>query len=158
MDVASLSFSQSRKCRDADCTASQSLACLLNPLHVFEVASRVGSFTKAAELLSVTPSAMSRQISVLDSFLNVRLFSRGRNRNTLTEAGEIYYREIAPAFEMIGNAADRIKRGQDRTPLNVRAVDLRNAVSHPTLVPLPRCRARHQRADRHGLRPGGFRP
>jgi LysR family glycine cleavage system transcriptional activator len=92
----------------------------LNPLHVFEVASRVGSFTKAAELLGVTPSAVSRQISVLEGFLNVRLFNRSRDGNTLTEAGEIYCREIAPAFEMIGGATDRIKQGQDRTPLNVR--------------------------------------
>jgi hypothetical protein len=29
----------------------------VNPLHVFEVASRVGSFTNAAEILSVSPSA-----------------------------------------------------------------------------------------------------
>ena len=92
----------------------------LNPLHVFEVASSVGSFTKAAELLSVTPSAVSRQISALESFLNVRLFNRGREGNTLTAAGEEYHREIAPAFEAISVATERIRRGQDKTPLNVR--------------------------------------
>jgi LysR family glycine cleavage system transcriptional activator len=92
----------------------------LNSLHVFEVASSVGSFTKAAELLSVTPSAVSRQISALESFLNVRLFNRGRDGNALTPAGEEYHREIAPAFEAISAATDRIRRGQDKTPLNVR--------------------------------------
>jgi LysR family glycine cleavage system transcriptional activator len=92
----------------------------LNSLHVFEVASSVGSFTEAAELLSVTPSAVSRQISALEGFLNVRLFNRGRDGNTLTPAGEEYCREIAPAFEAISAATDRISRRQDKTPLNVR--------------------------------------
>src|SRR5262245_33883924 len=53
-------------------------------------------------------------------FLNVRLFNRGREGNTLTAAGEEYHREIAPAFEAISVATDRIRRGQDKTPLNVR--------------------------------------
>ena len=92
----------------------------LNPLYVFEVASRVGSFTRAAELLSVTPSAVSRQISTLESFLNVRLFNRGRDGNSLTEAGAEYYREIAPAFDSISLATDRVKRRLDKTPLNLR--------------------------------------
>jgi LysR family glycine cleavage system transcriptional activator len=92
----------------------------LNPLHVFEVASRVGSFTKAAEVLSVSPSAVSRQIAVLETFLDVRLFHRSRDGNVLTEVGEEYYRAIAPAFETITSVTDRIKRAQDSAPLNVR--------------------------------------
>ena len=40
----------------------------IESLHVFEVASRVGSFTKAAELLSVSPSAVSRQITASKHF------------------------------------------------------------------------------------------
>jgi LysR family transcriptional regulator, glycine cleavage system transcriptional activator len=92
----------------------------LNPLHVFEVASRVGSFTKAAEILSVSPSAVSRQIAALESYLDVRLFHRARDGNVLTEAGEEYYRGIAPAFETITSVTDRVKRAQDSAPLNVR--------------------------------------
>jgi LysR family glycine cleavage system transcriptional activator len=92
----------------------------LNPLHVFEVASRVGSFTKAAEILSVSPSAVSRQIAVLEADLDVRLFHRARDGNVLTEAGQEYYRGIAPAFETITAVTDRVKRAQDGAPLNVR--------------------------------------
>ena len=93
----------------------------LNPLHVFEVASRVGSFTKAAEFLRVSPSAVSRQVAVLESFLDVRLFHRKREGIILTEVGEEYYRAIAPAFATISATTDRIKRAQDSTPLIVRA-------------------------------------
>ncbi len=92
----------------------------LNPLHVFEVASRVGSFTRAAEVLSVSPSAVSRQIAALEAFLDVRLIHRSRDGNVLTEVGEEYYREIAPAFETITSVTDRIMRAQDSAPLNVR--------------------------------------
>lgn len=92
----------------------------LNPLYVFDVASRAGSFTKAAEILGVTPSAVSRQIAVLENFLDLRLFHRGYDGNTLTEAGEEYCRVIAPAFDTISIATDRIKRAQDTKPLSVR--------------------------------------
>lgn len=92
----------------------------LNPLHVFEVASRVGSFTKAAEILSVTPSAVSRQIATLEAFLGLRLFHRGRDGNTLTEVGADYYAGIAPAFEIITQATERVTKGHDKKPISVR--------------------------------------
>lgn len=92
----------------------------LNPLYVFEVASRVGSFTRAAEILNVTPSAVSRQIAALETFLDVRLFHRGRDGNTLTDVGDEFYRGIAPAFETITSMTERIKKLQSNTPLNVR--------------------------------------
>jgi LysR family transcriptional regulator, glycine cleavage system transcriptional activator len=92
----------------------------LNPLHVFEVAARVGSFTKAAEILRVSPSAVSRQIATLETFLEVRLIHRAREGNALTEAGEVYYRGIAPAFEIITSATDRVTRAHGGAPLNVR--------------------------------------
>lgn len=92
----------------------------LNPLYVFEVASRVGSFTKAAEILNVTPSAVSRQIAALETFLDVRLFHRGRDGNTLTDVGDEFYRGIAPAFDTITSMTERIKKLQANTPLNLR--------------------------------------
>ena len=93
----------------------------LNPLHVFEVAARVGSFTKAAEILSVSPSAVSRQIATLETFLNIRLFERAREGNLLTEVGQEYYFSIAPAFEMISSITDRVMNAQNCAPLTVRA-------------------------------------
>jgi len=92
----------------------------LNPLNVFEVAARVGSFTNAAEMLNVTPSAVSRQISTLESFLNVRLFNRSHDGNTLTEVGEEYHRAVAPAFRMIAQATEKTRLAYDTKPLNLR--------------------------------------
>jgi LysR family glycine cleavage system transcriptional activator len=93
----------------------------LNPLHVFEVAARVGRFTRAAEILNVSPSAVSRQIATLESFLNVRLFDRTPEGNVLTKLGQEYYRGISPAFDTITSTTDRVMRSQDRGSLNVRA-------------------------------------
>ena len=76
--------------------------------------------TTFSTLNSVSPSAVSRQIAALESYLDVRLFHRARDGNVLTEAGEEYYRGIAPAFETITSVTDRVKRAQDSAPLNVR--------------------------------------
>ena len=54
----------------------------LNPLHVFDTVSRLGSFTAAALALGVTQSAVSRQIAVLEGFLDVRLFRRDQQGGT----------------------------------------------------------------------------
>jgi LysR family transcriptional regulator, glycine cleavage system transcriptional activator len=43
----------------------------LNPLHVFEVVARAGSLTRAAEELHITQSAVSRQLAVLEDYLQV---------------------------------------------------------------------------------------
>ena len=63
-------------------------------LIAFETAARHQSFTRAAEELSLTQSAVCRQISVLESMLGVQLFNRIKKRVTLSEAGQIYARQI----------------------------------------------------------------
>ncbi|HEY0918271.1 LysR substrate-binding domain-containing protein [Devosia sp.] len=89
----------------------------LNPLHVFEVASRVGNFTHAAAELNVTQSAVSRQISILEAHLKVDLFRRGRQGVTLTAAGEEYRRMIGPAFAMIAEATAAVRDRARAKPL-----------------------------------------
>ncbi len=92
----------------------------LNPLHVFEVVTRLRSFTKAAQHLNVTQSAVSRQVAALESFLNVRLFNRERHGIELTPAGEAYREKIAPAFATIAEATADLQRHRTGEPLNVR--------------------------------------
>ncbi|PZW42114.1 LysR family glycine cleavage system transcriptional activator [Humitalea rosea] len=92
----------------------------LNPLFFFEVASRQGSFTRAAEELNVTQSAVSRQIAVLERFVGAKLFRRERHGIVLTEAGESYRREIAPAFERIHRATAQMRQAEQDEPLRVR--------------------------------------
>ncbi|MGM0562402.1 MAG: LysR substrate-binding domain-containing protein [Pseudomonadota bacterium] len=92
----------------------------LNPLYVFEAVTRLGSFTRAAEELNVTQSAVSRQIAALEGYLNVRLFHRERHGITLTPPGEAYKKEISPAFASIVCATERILNEERSQPLFLR--------------------------------------
>ncbi|ANB72117.1 LysR family transcriptional regulator [Paraburkholderia phytofirmans OLGA172] len=59
-------------------------------LSAFESAARHQSFTKAADELAVTQSAICRQIGGLEDFLGLKLFRRTRRGVVLTEAGLAY--------------------------------------------------------------------
>lgn len=62
----------------------------LTALLCFEAAVRHLSFTRAAQELNVTQSAVSRQIRQLEDFIKRPLFWRHKQRLTLTEVGEVY--------------------------------------------------------------------
>lgn len=65
----------------------------------FESAARHQSFTKAADELAVTQSAICRQIGTLEDFLGVKLFRRSRRGVALTEAGVVYSRKVAARLD-----------------------------------------------------------
>src|SRR5437763_15373459 len=68
-------------------------------LSAFESAARHQSFTKAADELAVTQSAICRQIGALEDFMGVKLFRRGRRGVTLTEAGLAYGRKATARLD-----------------------------------------------------------
>lgn len=73
-------------------------------LLAFEAAARHGSFTKAAEELALTQSAVSRQVQALEAQLQVELFKRDGRRIELTTAGALYQHELAAALGRIRSA------------------------------------------------------
>lgn len=91
----------------------------LNPLHVFEVASRLGSFTKAAKKLRVSQSAVSRQISVLEHYLGISLFVRERRGIVMTPAGAAYGPQISLAFEQIAIATEQLTKSDRSAPIRL---------------------------------------
>ncbi|WP_397474022.1 LysR substrate-binding domain-containing protein [Pusillimonas sp.] len=62
----------------------------LGALQAFEATARLGSFSRAAEELSLTHSAVFRQVASLEERLGVQLFTRIRRRIALTDAGAEY--------------------------------------------------------------------
>lgn len=92
----------------------------LNPLRVFEVVARTQNLTTAAVELNVSQSAVSRQIGVLEAYLGVQLFNRERLGVTLTTAGADYAQQIAPAFQAISRATEKLTRGDQAEPVRVR--------------------------------------
>lgn len=60
----------------------------LSTLQTFEAAARHGNFSRAAQELNLTQSAVSRQIKELEAQTGQHLFERIRQRVVLSEAGE----------------------------------------------------------------------
>ncbi|WP_321371848.1 LysR substrate-binding domain-containing protein [uncultured Desulfuromusa sp.] len=63
-------------------------------LIAFEAAARHQSFTSAAAELTLTESAISRQVAALESQLGIKLFHRIKKRVTLTKAGLLYSQQV----------------------------------------------------------------
>ena len=71
----------------------------LQTLVCFDAAARHESYTRAAQELALTQSAVSRQIGTLEAFLGVALFRRTRHGVALTASGAAYARQITKRLE-----------------------------------------------------------
>ncbi|MDH0494197.1 LysR family transcriptional regulator, partial [Comamonas aquatica] len=67
--------------------STQALAC-------FEASARHESYTRAAQELALTQSAVSRQVIALEEFVGVALFRRTRHGVSLTPAGALYAKKV----------------------------------------------------------------
>ncbi|MGK8803419.1 LysR substrate-binding domain-containing protein [Acinetobacter seifertii] len=70
-------------------------------LQAFEAAARHGNFARAAEELSLTEGAISRQIGRLESFLNCKLFDRVGSRVKLNARGTNYAHHVRETLERL---------------------------------------------------------
>ncbi|MCW5663155.1 MAG: LysR family transcriptional regulator [Piscinibacter sp.] len=92
-------------------------------LAAFEAAARHQSYTKAAEELAVTQSAVCRQIAALEEFLGVRLFQRSRRGVALTDAGQRYGRQVRARLEEVErDALELMSRGAEGVALELGVV------------------------------------
>ena len=88
-------------------------------LRSFEAAARHLSFTRAAQELFVTQSAVSHQVRSLEDDLGVRLFLRLPRQLRLTEAGEAFYLILRESFDRIDGAVQDLKKGNLSDPLRI---------------------------------------
>src|SRR3954462_3320670 len=92
----------------------------LDLLRGFEAAARHLSFTKAAEELFLTQSAVSRQIKELEDQLGVPLFHRRHRALVLTDAGQQFYASASQAIATMRAATERLRaQSGRRRPLSV---------------------------------------
>jgi LysR family glycine cleavage system transcriptional activator len=73
---------------------SRRLTPSMTALQCFEAAARHLSFTRAAQELHLTQSAVSKQVAQLEQMLRHPLFQRVRRRLQLTPAGSLYLTEV----------------------------------------------------------------
>ncbi len=82
----------------------------LDLLKGFEAAARHLNFTKAADELFVTQSAVSRQVQALEEGLGVRLFLRQRRGLRLTFEGERLFRCVQGALRQVQEVLDSLSQ------------------------------------------------
>ncbi len=104
----------------------------LNPLRSFAVASRHKTFTAAAKELGVSQVAISRQIAILEDYLDVSLFERGVRSARLTEVGRAFGMEIAGLFDDLERATNRMISDEKEGTVNLR---VHPTVAHHWLLP-----------------------
>lgn len=99
---------------------SQRVIPSLNWLRVFEAAARAESFARAAEVLGMSPPAVSQQIRALEGYLGRALFERGPRAVTLTEAGRAFLPVVTNAITSVETTASSLFGRAGATPLSVR--------------------------------------
>ena len=93
----------------------------LRAISVFHAVASLGSVSRAAAELNVTPSAVSQQIQTLETHLGTTLMVKLGRGVALTEAGEHYFAMIAEQVERIADATKRMRGSRSLTLLTVRA-------------------------------------
>lgn len=81
----------------------------LRAVRAFEAFARLGSVTRAGAELDITPSAISHQLQLLESFVQTPLTLRQGRTLVLTDEGRDYYRSISAAFSVLRSATGIVR-------------------------------------------------
>jgi LysR family glycine cleavage system transcriptional activator len=88
-------------------------------MRIFEVVGQTGSFTRAAERLNLTQSAVSRQVKHLEEQLGADLLVRRHHRLELTAAGVQLFEALQHAFHEVELAVRGIEEKGNRNRLRI---------------------------------------
>ena len=81
---------------------------MLDDIRIFVEVVKAGSFTGAAQTLSLSRSLISKKLTALEGSLGIRLLNRTTRRLSLTEAGEHFYHNCRSGLLAIDEAVDQI--------------------------------------------------
>ena len=85
----------------------------LNRVEMFVEVVRQGSFAAAAEQLGVSSPAISKQVSILEKELGVKLLYRTTRSHSLTEEGSLYFEKARKALEDLSEAELELQELKD---------------------------------------------
>lgn len=106
-----------------------------NQLRAFVAVGEMLSFSRAAELLGVSPSALSQMVRGFEERVGVRLLNRTTRSVALTDAGQNLFQRVRPAVSELADAVGQVRRYRDRPSGTVRVHAFRSAVE-PYLAPM----------------------
>ncbi|MEM7222844.1 MAG: LysR family transcriptional regulator [Pseudomonadota bacterium] len=101
-------------------------------LLAFESAARHRNFSRAAEELNTSQSAISRHIAGLEGRLNTRLFERHKRKIRLTEEGDHFFHAVVSGLENIRAGAMAVANAPGGELLTIACT---HEVSHLFLLP-----------------------
>lgn len=130
-------------CVDHRCHIQEGYAMYNHQLNTFIQVADAGSFSKAAQALYISSTAVMKQINLLESSLEVQLFQRTPRGLNLTDAGKSYYQD---AKYMIQYAKDAQTRARNAMQNNNSVIRIGTSLMTPSqfLMELwPRVHALH---------------
>jgi DNA-binding transcriptional LysR family regulator len=78
---------------------------LLTGVGVMAAVTEAGNFARAAEILGLTPSGVSRAVARLEARVGIRLFDRNPREVSLTEEGRRFHARVMPLLAGLDEAA-----------------------------------------------------
>ncbi len=93
----------------------------IRQLIYFTETARLQHMTEASAILNVAQSALSRQISLLENDLGIRLFRREGRNIILTGEGRAFYEDAMKILEMVDHTKEKISENnlKSRQSLNI---------------------------------------
>jgi len=79
----------------------------LRAIQSFEQTARFGNVARAAEVLDLTPSAVSHQLAKLEALIGRQLFVRAARGVSLTPVGEQYLKDVSGLLHSLAVATER---------------------------------------------------
>ncbi|WP_169727652.1 LysR substrate-binding domain-containing protein [Psychromonas arctica] len=92
----------------------------LKSMQVFVYVAQHGSFANAAVNFAVTATMIGKHIKYLEQHLGTKLLNRTTRRQSLTEAGQIYYLECTRILDDIAEAENSLQRLENKPKGTVR--------------------------------------
>lgn len=90
----------------------------LNQLRTFAIAAQTLSFKQTAQVLNITPTAVSHQIKALEAELRVQLFVRHTRAISLTNEGQTLANSCTSAFRQLEQSVTALQTQADHVTLS----------------------------------------
>ena len=103
-------------------------------LRIFHSVASAGSFTHAGQMLTLSQSAVSRQISALEEEITTPLFQRHARGLTLTDEGEMLYAAVSDVLTRLAQAEEVLKNVRE-APRGVLKITSSHGIGTYWLVP-----------------------
>ena len=119
----------------------------LKAMTIFCRVQELGSYSAVALDLAITRSAVSKSVSQLEKYLNIKLINRSTRKLHFTEAGQEYYREAKRLLDKHQSLEDQMRRDRSEIEGLIR-IGVPGPLVHRKLIPqLPQFLVMHPKVQ-----------